>query len=44
MMAFDRASQVDLLRIVPALGVAQIISWETLFYPVAVPGSAMRDE
>src|SRR5207253_6721776 len=38
------ASQVDLHRIVPALGVAQIISWGTLFYAIAVLGSAMRDE
>src|SRR5204863_6208412 len=38
------APQVDLRRIVPALGVAQIISWGTLFYAIAVLGSAMRDE
>jgi MFS family permease len=35
---------VDLRRIVPALGVAQIISWGTLFYAIAVLGAPMRDE
>jgi MFS family permease len=30
--------------LIPALGVAQIISWGTLFYHVAVLGKSMRDE
>jgi predicted MFS family arabinose efflux permease len=34
---------VNLRRIVPALGVAQIISWGTLFYAIAVLGHPMRD-
>ena len=34
----------DLRRVVPALGVAQIISWGTLFYAIAVLGPPMRDE
>jgi predicted MFS family arabinose efflux permease len=33
-----------LARTVCALGVAQIISWGTLFYPIAVLGGAMRRE
>ena len=33
----------DLTRVVPALGVAQIVSWGTLFYAIAVLGPAMRD-
>jgi Major Facilitator Superfamily len=36
-------SSPDLKRIVPALGLAQIISWGTLFYAIAVLGPAMRD-
>jgi hypothetical protein len=44
MMASDHMPHVDLRRVVPALGVAQIISWGTLFYAIAVLGSAMRDE
>ncbi|MEP7276968.1 MAG: MFS transporter, partial [Betaproteobacteria bacterium] len=32
----------DLRRIVTALGVAQIVSWGTLFYAIGVLGSAMR--
>ncbi len=44
MTASDHTPHVDLRRIVPALGVAQIISWGTLFYAIAVLGSAMRDE
>src|SRR5439155_10166241 len=44
MTASDHAVHVDLRRIVPALGVAQIISWGTLFYAIAVLGAAMRDE
>jgi predicted MFS family arabinose efflux permease len=35
---------VNLRRVVPALGVAQIISWGTLFYAIAVLGRPMRDE
>ena len=35
---------IDLRRVVPALGLAQIISWGTLFYAIAVLGPAMRDE
>src|SRR5438552_1308217 len=43
-MAADSATPVDLRRVVPALGVAQIISWGTLFYSIAVLGAPMRDE
>src|SRR5437764_8478566 len=43
-MTSDRDSDIDLRRLVPALGVAQIISWGTLFYAIAVLGSAMREE
>src|SRR5205814_4665826 len=43
-MTSDGDSDIDLRRVVPALGVAQIISWGTLFYAIAVLGSAMRDE
>ena len=32
-----------LARLIPALGVAQIVSWGSLFYPIAVLGNAMRD-
>jgi len=42
-MSFEPAS-ADLRRVVPALGLAQIISWGTLFYAIAVLGPAMRDE
>src|SRR3989442_8215332 len=42
-MAADPARSVDLRRIVPALGIAQIVSWGTLFYAIAVLGPAMRD-
>lgn len=42
-MAVDPACRVDLRRIVPALGIAQIVSWGTLFYAIAVLGPAMRD-
>ena len=31
-----------LARLVPALGVAQIISWGTLYYSIAVLGASMR--
>ena len=31
-------------RLIPALGIAQIISWGTLFYAIAVLADAMRDE
>ena len=34
----------NLRRIVPALGIAQIISWGTLFYAIAVLGTPMRRE
>jgi len=34
---------VNLRRMVPALGVAQIISWGTLFYGIGVLGAPMRD-
>jgi predicted MFS family arabinose efflux permease len=30
--------------VVPALGIAQIISWGSLFYPIAVLAAAIRDE
>ena len=43
-MAADSATPVDLRRVVPALGVAQIISWGTLFYSIAVLGAPMRDD
>ena len=43
-MTSDSDSDIDLRRVVPALGVAQIISWGTLFYAIAVLGSAMREE
>jgi Major Facilitator Superfamily len=36
-------SSPNLKRIVPALGIAQIISWGTLFYAIAVLGPPMRD-
>ena len=39
----ERAS-IGLTRLIPALGVAQIISWGTLFYAIAVLGEAMRSE
>ena len=42
-MAADPERGVDLRRIVPALGIAQIVSWGTLFYAIAVLGPAMRD-
>jgi MFS family permease len=42
-MLADTAS-TGLRRVVPALGLAQIISWGTLFYAIAVLGPAMRDE
>ena len=35
---------VSLRRLVPALGIAQIISWGTLFYAIAVLGESMRQE
>ena len=31
-------------RLVPALGVTQIISWGTLYYSIAVLGASMRAE
>ena len=40
----ERASRVSLIRLIPALGIAQIISWGTLFYAIAVLGEAMRTE
>ena len=44
MSARERNSPVRLTRLIPALGVAQIISWGTLFYAIAVLGDAMRSE
>jgi len=44
MMMSDRARLIDLRRVVPALGIAQIISWGSLFYAIGVLGAAMRDE
>jgi len=35
---------VRLARLIPALGIAQIISWGSLFYTIAVLGEAMRTE
>jgi hypothetical protein len=35
---------VSLIRLIPALGIAQIISWGTLFYAIAVLGDAIRNE
>src|SRR5260370_7485109 len=31
-------------RIVPALGITQIVSWGTLYYSIAVLGASMRAE
>ncbi|TMG82398.1 MAG: MFS transporter, partial [Betaproteobacteria bacterium] len=31
-------------RLVPALGVTQIISWGTLYYSIAVLGASIREE
>ena len=39
----DAPAPANLRRIVPALGVAQIISWGTLFYAIGVLGAPMRD-
>jgi predicted MFS family arabinose efflux permease len=39
----DGADATNLRRTVPALGVAQIISWGTLFYAIGVLGAPMRD-
>ena len=30
--------------VVPVLGIAQIISWGSLYYPIAVLGAAIRDD
>ena len=35
---------VRLWRLVPALGIAQIVSWGTLYYSIAVLGSSMRED
>ena len=35
---------VRLWRLVPALGVAQIVSWGTLYYSIAVLGASMRED
>lgn len=43
-MISENAPEVPLRRIVPALGIAQIISWGTLFYAIGVLGAPMRDE
>jgi predicted MFS family arabinose efflux permease len=40
----EHGAPVRLARLIPALGVAQIISWGTLFYAIAVLGEAMRGE
>jgi predicted MFS family arabinose efflux permease len=40
----QRRPPVKLARLIPALGVAQIISWGTLFYNIAVLGESMRGE
>jgi MFS family permease len=40
----DGRSPVRLARLIPALGIAQIISWGSLFYAIAVVGEAMRTE
>ena len=37
-------SPIRLARLIPALGLAQIISWGTLFYSIAVLGESMRSE
>jgi MFS family permease len=37
-------SAVRLTRLIPALGIAQIISWGTLVYAIAVLSEAMRTE
>ena len=39
-----RSPAVRLKRLIPALGVAQIISWGTLFYAIAVLGESMRND
>ncbi len=38
----DAPGGPELRRIVPALGIAQIVSWGTLFYSIAVLGAPMR--
>jgi len=35
---------VRLWRLVPALGIAQIVSWGTLYYSIAVLGTSMRED
>jgi heme exporter protein D len=40
----ESATTIRLTRLIPALGIAQIISWGTLFYAIAVLGEAMRGE
>ncbi|HEY2966751.1 MAG TPA: MFS transporter [Casimicrobiaceae bacterium] len=40
----ERATTIRLTRLISALGIAQIISWGTLFYAIAVLGEAMRSE
>ncbi len=44
MSASEQAPPVRLARVIPALGVAQIISWGSLFYAIAVLGEAMRTD
>ena len=44
MNASESPARVRLVRLIPALGVAQIISWGSLFYAIAVLGDAMRAE
>jgi MFS family permease len=38
------SAPIRLTRLIPALGIAQIISWGSLFYAIAVLGEAMRTE
>jgi predicted MFS family arabinose efflux permease len=40
----EDATPVRLSRLIPALGVAQIISWGSLFYTIAVLGDAIRSD
>ena len=37
-------SRATLFRLVPALGLTQIISWGALYYSIAVLGASIRDE
>ena len=42
--AIEGSTRVRLARLIPALGIAQIVSWGTLLYSIAVLGEAMRGE